>query len=284
MSGTNRGYLAVRLEQSGDVLSGKALLRDQEFGTTVVAFSGKLSGSQAELRLSDFLGSAPITPLYGELKLNFDKDLQSAEGSWQTDIGTQGTCKLWPAKVARSLWQLRLAGSNGRIFLRRYGAAVYTATLFVVAVLNLVKVFEISYPSLILLLVPVPYVFRKYLVELINAYRVRRIGPVELEPQNPLTEDIRRVIAQQVQETVAFVALNGFLVLRTKLILIWLSQNPAVDRALFNGYAAAIGVPADNLDATWSALISSGCAALTGERLTITDLGRRYVAFLIRQS
>lgn len=161
---------------------------------------------------------------------------------------------------------------------------MYAAILLIVAVLNLFKIVELSYPSLILLLIPAPYVFRNYFAELLTAYRVRKIGPVELEPQNPATEDVRRVIAQQVQETVRFVVLDGFFVLRTKLMLIWLNQQQAVDRAQFNAYGTLIAVPTDNFDATWNALIQSGCASLVGERLTITELGRRYVAYLTRQN
>lgn len=283
ISGTNRGNLSISLDQHGELLHGIAVVQDHEFGTAAVAFSGTLSANQAELRLHDFRGSAPIMALYGELKINFGVNFQSAEGSWNTDIGTQGTCKLWPADIGRSLAWLRVAGGKSQVFLRRYGAPLYAGVLFVVALLSLSKVFEVSYQSLILLLVPTPYVFRRNLGELITAYRVRKVGPVELESQNPITEDIRRVISQQVQETVAFVALNGFFVLRTKLLLIWLSQNPPVDRAQFNAYATAIGVSADNLDATWSAIIYSGCAGLVEERLAITDLGRHYVAFLTRQ-
>lgn len=284
ISGTNRGNLFISLDQHGEVWHGTAFVQDHEFGVTIVAFSGKLSGNQAELRLHDFWGSAPMMALYGELKLNFGQNFQSAEGSWQTDIGTQGTCKLWPADIGRSLSWLRVAGGKSQVFLRRCGATVYAVVLFIVALLSLSKIFEVSYPSLILLLVPTPYVFRKNLTELITAYRVRKVGPIEFETQNPLTEDIRRVISQQVQETVAFVALNGFFVIRTKLLLIWLSQNPPVDRVQFSAHGTTIGVPPENLDATWNALLASGCATLEGDKLSITDLGRRYVAYLTRQS
>lgn len=148
---------------------------------------------------------------------------------------------------------------------------------------------QVSYPNVVLLLIPAPYIFRRQLAELVQLFRasgVRKFGPLEFQPL--LTEDIRRVItqliAQHVQETVAFVVLDGFLVVRTKLALIWLNQNQAVDRAQFNGYATAIGIAADNLDATWDALIVSGCCTLVEGRLAITDFGRRYVAYLTRQS
>ncbi len=284
ISGTNRGSLTMSLNRNGEFFQGVAIVADQEFGPSIIACSGQLTGCQASVNLLRFLGSAPQTPLYGNLKLNFGENFDSAEGTWQTDIGTQGTCKLWPTEGWRMSWWLTLAVTKFRIFLRQHGAIIYASFLIVVAILGLFQKVELSYPTLILLLVPGLYIFRRYLVELIHAFRVRKLGPIELETQNPLTEDIRRVISQHVQETVAFVVLNGFFVIRTKLLLIWLSQNPPVDRAQFNAYASTIGVPVDNLDATWSALVVSGCAQPEGERIAVTDFGRRYVAHLTRQN
>jgi hypothetical protein len=62
-----------------------------------------------------------------------------------------------------------------------------------------------------------------------------------------------------------------------------LNQSTAVDRAQFNAYATAIGVPADNLDETWSAIITSGCATLAEGKLAISEFGRKYVAHLTQQ-
>lgn len=284
ISGTNRGLLTMSLNRNVDILQGVAIVADQEFGPSIVEFSGQLTVNQAGLNLLRFLGSAPQTPLYGNLNLNFGENFDSAEGTWQTDIGTQGTCKLWPTQRWRMSWWLTLAVTKLRIFVRQHGATIYASFLMLVAILGLFQKVECSYPTLILLLVPGLYIFRRHLSELIHAFRVRKLGPIELETQNPLTEDIRRVISQHVQETVAFVVLNGFFVIRTKLLLIWLSQNPPVDRAQFNAYAGTIGVSVDNLDATWSALVVSGCAQPEGERIAVTDFGRRYVAHLTRQN
>jgi len=247
-------------------------------------FSGGLTDNQANFTLQRFVGSAPLMALSGNLKLNFRENFESAEGTWDTDIGTQGTCKLWPTERWMMSWWVTLAVTTFRIFLRQHGGIIYASFLIVVAILGLFQKVEFSYPTLILLLVPGLYIFRRHLSELIHAFRVRKLGPIELETQNPLTEDIRRVISQHVQETVAFVVLDGFFVIRTKLLLIWLSQNPPVDRAQFNAYASTIGVPLDNLDATWSALVVSGCAQPEGERIVVTEFGRRYVAHLTRQN
>lgn len=284
ISGTNRGAVNLRLGRHGEVLEGVAIVSDHQYGSSIVIFSGGLTDNQANFSLQRFVGSAPLMALSGNLRLSFRENFESAEGTWETDIGTQGTCSLRPSERSRTSWWVSLAVAKFRIFLYQYGAVLYASFLILVAILSLFQKIEISYPTLFLVLVPGLYIFRVHLSELILAFRVRKLGPIELETQNPLTEDMRRVIAQHVQETVAFVILNGFFVIRTKLLLIWLSQNQPVDRAQFNAYASTIGVPVDNLDATWSALVVSGCAQPEGEKIAVTDFGRRYVAHLTRQN
>jgi len=293
ISGTNRGSLTVCLNRQGETLEGQAIVADQEVGSTIVGFSGILAGQQANLNLIRFFGFAPVMALYGTLTLNFGNNFESAEGTWQTEIGTQGACKLWRSEKWSISWQLSLMANKLCVYFRRHGALIYVSFLTIVGGLALFQKVEISYPALVLLLVPAPYIFRRHLGELIQAYQVRKIGPVELGAQHPLPQEALRVIIeqqiqttvhQQVREAVTFLALDGFFVLRTKLILIWLRQMQAVERAQFNAYATATGVAADNLDATWSALPVSGCAILAEGRLTITDLGRRYVAHLTRQN
>lgn len=279
LSGTNRGSVLIHVEQQGDTLRCKAIVQDQTFGPGIISLEGKLIGTRAELRLVTFSGVFLSAPLDGQLVLNFAQDFGAAEGTWQTDVGTQGTCKPWKSRLSASLWYLRLFGNRLQILLRKYCAVAYLSFLLLVVILALSKTVELSYQILILLLTPAPYLFRKHLIELFQALKVRKLGPLELE-QSPLSDDTRLLIARQVQDTVAFVLLDGFFVPRTKAILLWLAQNRRVDRAQFDLYAQSIGVPPENLEATWSALLVSGCAVLAEGRLTITELGNRYATYL----
>jgi len=63
-------------------------------------------------------------------------------------------------------------------------------------------------------------------------------------------------------------------------VLAWLAGKTSADRPQFNAFASQIGVPAENIEATWTALIGTGCSKLEQEQLTITERGRRYVAQL----
>lgn len=279
IAGTNRGSLRLHVKQAGNTLLGKAIFQDQTFGPAIISVEGDLVGTRADLRLLTFRGVVQSAPLEGQLILNFAEDFGTAHGRWQTDIGTQGTCKLWQSPMPINLWYLCLFGSVVQIILRKYCAIAYLIFLLVVAILAMSGTTELSYQSLILLLTPAPYLFRKHIIELVQALKVRKLGPLELE-QSPLTDDIRVLIARQVQDAVAFVLLDGFFVPRTKAILIWLAQNRSVDRAQFDLYAQSIGVPPENLDATWNALLLSGCAVLADGRLTITELGNRYAMYL----
>lgn len=255
------------------------------FGPAIVSLTGKLDGPRSKLQLVHFRGFAPLVPLDGQITLDFDKN--TAEGSWSTDIGTTGTCKVRVTSMSIAQWWARLGAINFRFCWRKYSDQVYVALLLFVVILDLVRFVQVSYPILILLLMPAPYILRNYLAQLIamiQAARIKKIGPIEFE-QNPMTQNVRQLITQEVQETVAFLTLDGFFAPRTKLILVWVAQNQAVDRLQFDMYATAtLGVSPDNIDVTLNALIVSRCVTLEDARLTITEMGRRYVAHLIGQA
>jgi hypothetical protein len=214
-------------------LFGKAIMHDQEYGSTILSLEGTLNNLEADLHLRDFIGWAPLIALYGNLKLTFTNDFNEAEGTWKTDIETQGTCKFWPKKMRPVLWRIYLLINGLRIAVRQYFAPLYLIFLLIIAILAVGGIIEVSWQALVLLLIPAPYLFRKQSIELIQALKVRKLGPVELE-QGPVTDEIRLLIARQVQETVAFVLLDGFFVPRTKAMLLWLVQNERVDRTQFN--------------------------------------------------
>ena len=108
---------------------------------------------------------------------------------------------------------------------------------------------KISSPALILLLVPVPFVFRSQLanlIALIQMARIKRLGPIEFD-QNPPTEEIVAVARLQAQEGIVFAHLNQFFVLRTKIILAVLAHtNGGLSIADLRNLALSFGVPPEN--------------------------------------
>lgn len=279
--GTNRGVAIARISQKGQNLDCTAIIHDQEFGPSKAVFTGTLTDTHADLRLIDYQGGAELNPVKGQLILEFDPEFRHAKGKWSTDIGTTGTCELHAINTSTFFWCWRLLWLHVRLLLKRYGAVLYSIMLFMVAVSGILDILELSYPALLLLLIPAPYVFKSYILELIHELRIKKLGPIELEQPLP---DIRQLISAQVQEALYFSFLDGFLVPRTKLILLWLRENQPVSRQKFNAYATAIGVPKDNLDATWSALISTRCATLQDDgTLILTEAGRRYIEYMLNK-
>lgn len=102
LSGTNRGSLLVHVKQT-NALPCKAIFQDQTFGPAIISLEGNLVGTRAELRLVTFCGVVLTAPLNGQLIFNFTEDFAAAEGTWQTDIGTQGNCKVWRTNLAMPL-------------------------------------------------------------------------------------------------------------------------------------------------------------------------------------
>jgi hypothetical protein len=147
----------------------------------------------------------------------------------------------------------------------------YLTWLFVLPVLSLTRSVALSYPEVILVLAPGPFLFRQQIGELIRAWRITRIGPIELQ------EPLRGVSAV---DQAQFVALDQHFVTRTKTLLYWLSRNGTVSRTSFNITASQLQVPEGNVETTWNAIVASGCAVADGQNLTITEIGKRYVAHL----
>jgi hypothetical protein len=272
VSGTNRGTALLRISSQNGKLTGKAIIGDQDNGSTIVSLDGTLVNGEGEIELKDFVGWAPLIALYGTLKVTFRNDFPEAEGTWKTDIDTQGTCKFRPEQMLRLSWTLCLINHRLQIFVRQYFAGAYLFFLLTIGVLATCGVVEVSWQALVLLLIPAPYLFKRQIVEMFQTLKVRKLGFVELE-QGPVPDEIRFLIARQVQETIAYVLLDGFFVPRTKAMLLWIVQNERVDRRQFDLQALSIGVPPDNLDATWNALLLSGCGALVDGWIVPTPLG-----------
>lgn len=276
LTGTNRGRVTLRFDQDKESIQSQVILDDFQFGPTRLELTGKLSGKRAALRLTDFQGKAPVRPLNGQLILNFDADYKSAKGRWITDIGTQGTVRIFANSFSRPRWTALSTARRLQLFFTANARALYLAFIFAVAILGLVGVFNLSSILFVLLLVPAPVIFKNDLVELIRGLRERKTGSVELE-QSPPTETMRPLISQKVKDTLRFQALDEYLVPRTRIVLNWLADGRVQSRADFHAYAQSIGIPLNNVEVTLEALNASGCVEIQDEKIKITDFGTQYV-------
>jgi hypothetical protein len=289
LTGTNRGRLLVRMRQREQRLDADAILYDQAFGPTLVSLVGILDGLRAELRIVGMQSGAPVSPLDGVLVLAFAPGFTQATGTWQTDIGTAGHVLLRPSSRWRMGWWFRRAAwrtgllvwNGGRVL----APALYALTIVAVVVLTLAGITTLPYSVLVLLLLPAIFLLQGRVALLITTLRVRRVGPVEFEqnPQPPLPIE---VFTQHVEETVrrsmVFFFLDGFLVPRTKVLLGWLADRDTATRDEFDVTAVSLGVPQDNLDATITALTSTGLVVANEGRLTIQLFGRNYVQHVVQ--
>jgi hypothetical protein len=281
--GTNRGKILIRIRRSPNTANGltaKAILYDEQLGITEAWLSGLISGGdKAEFRLSEVRGLAPLVPREGQVVLNLKED-GTAEGQWHTDIGTAGEFRIFRANFGPIGWYRRVLSAKASFAWHKWLAPVYGLFLVVLAVISIFFNTNISYPALILLLVPVPFVFRSQLAQLIAVIqmaRIKRLGPIEFD-QNPPTAEIIALATQHAQENIAFAHLNQFFALRTKILLAVLAHsNDGLGTAEFRNLALSFGVPRENVDVTISAIQQANCARVENERVLPTEWGRRYV-------
>jgi hypothetical protein len=211
----------------------------------------------------------------------------SGEGQWQTDIGTAGAFKISRATFGTIGWYLRILSAKASFAWHKWLPPVYGSFLVVLAVVSIFWNTNISYSALILLLVPVPFVFRRQLAQLIALFhsaRIKKLGPIEFNlEQNPPNEQIFAAARLQAQEGVVFWHLNQFFALRTKVLLAVVAHsNGGLSIADFRNLALAFGAPPENVDVTISAIVQANCAQIQNERILPTVLGQRYVQVGLR--
>ncbi|MGO8928970.1 MAG: hypothetical protein ACLQU3_19050 [Limisphaerales bacterium] len=279
LSGSNRGRIVVRLQQTLQGLEAQTVFVDYQFGPVIVPLRGKLEQKAAKFRLMGFEGFAPLLPLDGELLLTFDDDFENAAGTWSTDIGTGGTCKLERSNETVIRWLSRLFGIRLGWFWFRWRAKVYSALLLCVAAAALTQLAHLTTLALVLLLLPAPFIFAKNLSRLVGLFhdaRIKKIGPVEFD-QNPPTAEIVAIATQQAQESIAFAQLNQFFVLRTKILLAVLAHSNGMLLADFAQLARSFGVLPENVQTTLIAILQMGCAQVVDGKVIPTEWGRRFV-------
>jgi hypothetical protein len=279
--GTNRAEALARLKLDGDLLTGRVAMLDRIFGAVAVKVVGTLQDQRANLELREFRGFRTGTtegvtlPVTGNLVVDINFDRGIAEGQWATDIGTRGVCRFQKTPNA---W-FRLYSTIAAAHLLRWIRIAYLSFLFATFLLDALGRLHLSYPGLILALVPAGYLFRFEAMELIRILGVKKLWGAEF--QQPSTQNLPNPEVSSeprpIQEAMRFVILDYFFAPRTKIMLLWLYAERAVDRAQFDAFARQIGVPQENIENTWNALFSTECATLSDGRIVITDLGKRYV-------
>lgn len=285
IAGSDRGRLFARLLTTGDSMKAVALVEEQPFGPAFARLAGSRADDAFDLELLEYRSLNPVSPLGGQLTLELAATGSAATGVWRTELGGSGECRLYAVKAWLPRWWLARATNGLRRYLRKRAPMLYLIALVAVAAAHLTGNLDLNYPGLLLLLLPAPYLFRTQLIELLYSFRVRRLGPLELEVQQAPQVDLLQVVTQQVQQYVGFLALDGFFVPRTKHLLRWLAlQGGTVPRERFEDAARILGIPASNLPATLLALTSPGCVEATEVIISVTEFGWAYVRHLGQQN
>jgi hypothetical protein len=279
LSGSNRGRIAVRLRQKGSHLESRAVFLGHQFGPLLVLLRGSLEGRQAKFRPLEFSGFAPVLPLDGEFSITFDENFKAAEGTWSTDIGTSGVCKLERSNESWLKWYSRSISIKLGWFVQRWRGKIYALILVIVTAAAMTQRVKLSVMSLVLLLLPAPFLFSHHLARLAGIFQgvhIKKIGPIEFD-QNPPTAEIVAIATQHAHENVAFAQLNQFFVLRTKILLAILVHGNGMSLAEFGQLAGSFGVPPENVETTLLAIRQMGCAQVVDGRVIPLEWGRRYV-------
>ena len=101
LTGTNRGKIYGNFLPQKDYVIAKIIFQDQELGPSIIELKGRFNNSRGEFEIIDFTRPEhiiPYFPLDGNLEINLDLSAEIGSGSWKTEIGTYGKCKIRPHK------------------------------------------------------------------------------------------------------------------------------------------------------------------------------------------
>ncbi len=293
---TNRASVLARLHEDGDVVRLRVLLDDAALGPAACRFTGVPRVNDVECRLLSFIPSGAAFPVAAKLSLHFSEDNQSAAGAWSSDVGTSGSCSLSAITERDMGWWGRMAITYASVLMQ--SPVYYSAVLFAVIVLSLVRLLHLTYPILVLILIPALFVFRGQMKALIDYFGLTKAGPFEFQLQRPLggvpdVMTMRAFFRQSINslggslseavgvEGIEFLTFDWFFAPLTKLMILWLSQRDAALASEFNEMAAKIGIVQASLGATWAALFITGVASIADDRVSLTDAGQNYARHLM---
>lgn len=183
---TNRASVLARLHEDGDTVKLRVLLDDAVLGPAACRFTGVRRDNNVDCRLLSFVPSGAPFPVAAKLSLHFSEDNQSATGAWSSDVGTNGSCSLSAITERDVGWWWKMAITYASVLMQ--SPAYYSAVLFAVIALSLVRLLNLTYPILVLILVPALFVFRQQMKALIDYFGLTKAGPFEFQRQRPLGE------------------------------------------------------------------------------------------------
>lgn len=281
LNGTNRGRVLIRMCSKADRVFTAGLLQDNRFGPARIEANGPINGNTANLRILSVQSRAPIDPLDGLIDIKFSPDGTTAEGTWSTDAGAAGHCRLVKTKYLYLRWCWKsFSAAIGRC-LHRNKARIYLVLILALACLSIFKKIDLRYPSLALILLIAIYAFEDQIVHLIEVFRLKKFGPVEFREQGPLSPEIKAAIAGASPQANRFALTDVSFALRTKLVLLSLVQRVSISRADFEKLAASLGITDEYVERTWQALIVTGCASVECDRMIISQYGIQYGQHLL---
>jgi len=288
--GTNSGPIIARFDAVGDVVQVRALFWDTTRGPSLVEADGQLEGSNLQLVMTR-LGSQ--RPPYSALQLVFDSDFDGCFGKWVTSYMTGGTATL--KRATRRSWVVDLGFAwlvGPFVFFRWLNIhirTIYALTVLLLALLDgVTSAYHLNSPALVIFLVAAAYLYQDLLLDVVRRFGIRRIGGVELQPspQSPpgaTAQDLAAALAGM-PEPLLLLALDSYLVARTKALLAWLvhREEEATRDQLFQR-ALELGITNENIGPTLEALLITGCVAIPdGERIKATERGMAIVRQIAR--
>lgn len=285
----------MKLGETEYGVHGKVLLFDVELGASKFELRGKRSGDHITLDMMNFAFDRSFSrmPQSGRAELDIHEEGPEISGSWATDSGAYGVCRLFKAGW-KEAFQLSIPFALRRILAGRRAIVKSLYLLFLVGIASasvtgyLAR--DMSMATIAIFFIPALYLFQHEIRGFFQASGVQKIGSlVEASEQAAFTEATVPLEAvnslikkkQEFEDLALFFYLNLFFVPRTKAIV---SQLAIVPRPLtlgeFHELARVLGVPERNIQATYDALLQTECIRMDEEgRVHLTSRGKRFLNF-----
>ena len=292
--GTNRGKIFVGVKNLGDAVKGDMVFKDFQFGTSIIKFKGRLNNNQIRADIFDFVFSRPLPlePQTGQISMVISEDNNEISGTWATDVGTHGQCRLFKINFLRAfpislpfLYRMILIIKRWVMTNLKYLYLVLSFLVLIASITGVLKE-KISITETIILMIPLIFLFRKEIRDFFLITGLKKIGPVEFQEQSGAPvginqETIRSFVHEYGELFPHFVILNQFFVPRTKAILrILATETSPVPRQYFDRLAQMLGIEEGNIQVTYDVLVQNRYLEIDQDgRIRITEIGRKFLEF-----
>jgi len=285
----------MKLSETEYGVRGNVLLFDVELGTSMFELRGKRSGDHIAADMMNFAFDRSLSrmPQSGRAEFDLHEEGPEISGSWATDSGAYGVCRLFRAGW-KEAFQLSIPFVFRRMLAKRLAIVKSLYLLFLLSIASasvtgyLAR--DMSMTATVIFFIPALYLFQHEIKGFFQASGVQKIGSlVEASEQTAFTEATVPLDAvnslikkkQEFEDLALFFYFNLFFVPRTKAIM---SQLAIVPRPLtqgeFHELARVLGVPEHNIQATYDVLLQTECIKIDEEgRVQLTNRGRRFLNF-----